>query len=214
VLSAPEEEPKWVFGVGDQYNSNFKLIINKNGLCYGTGKLSKNYVPGETITIDDRSRTTLTTPIYLKDFKLEVGNKPTDWTPATEEVYNKITKVSELIIGEDSISTRVGELEGDMSTWVQKRDSFNWQLETKVDNVNTNAQSAAAEAEKKATDAMQFTDFGLEIGDRRSVETNSWTPYTYRTRTDGNGYHIVYQNGTYSTSNTGDVVASYLKDSI
>lgn len=214
VISAPEEEPKWVFGVGDQYNSNFKLIINKNGLCYGTGKLSKNYVPGEIITIDDISRTTLTTPIYLKDFKLEVGNKPTDWTPATEEVYNKITKVSELVIGEDSITSRVGELEGDMSTWVQKRDSFNWQLETKVDNVNTNAQSAAADAKKQATDGMQFSSYGLEIGDRRGVEKDTWTPNTYRARIDGYGYYIVYQNGTYSTSNLGEVVASFLNDSI
>jgi len=78
------------------------LTINKNGLNYIT--FTKTSVTDTTVTyndriyhkifMDDSSRTIAsgqsTNGIILSKFKLEKGNKPTDWSPAPEEIAKYI----------------------------------------------------------------------------------------------------------------------------
>lgn len=78
----------WSFGIYSQ-NSNFELYINKNGKIFATGVMSANVAPGGTLLIDDLyGRPSTATNIILTNFKLEKGNKATDWTPAPEDVEN------------------------------------------------------------------------------------------------------------------------------
>ena len=75
----------WSFGVTDQ-NATWQLHINKNGRCYATGTPNEDRLPGIKFIIDDRTGRLSTAPnIILSNFKLEIGNKATDWTPAPED---------------------------------------------------------------------------------------------------------------------------------
>ena len=75
----------WSFGVTAQ-NATWQLHINKNGRCYATGTPNEDILPGTKFIIDDRTGRLSTAPnIILSNFKLEIGNKATDWTPAPED---------------------------------------------------------------------------------------------------------------------------------
>ena len=77
----------WSFGVTAQ-NATWQLYINKNGRCYATGTPNTDTIlPGTEFTIDDlNGRPSTAANIILSNFKLEKGNKATDWTPAPEDV--------------------------------------------------------------------------------------------------------------------------------
>ena len=76
----------WSFGVTAQ-NATWQLHINKNGRCYATGTPNEDRLPGIEFSIDDLTGRLSTAPnIILSNFKLELGNKATDWTPAPEDV--------------------------------------------------------------------------------------------------------------------------------
>lgn len=77
----------WSFGVTAQ-NATWQLHINKNGRCYATGTPNTDTIlPGTEFTIDDlNGRPSTAANIILSNFKLEKGNKATDWTPAPEDV--------------------------------------------------------------------------------------------------------------------------------
>lgn len=75
----------WSFGVTAQ-NATWQLHINKNGRCYATGTPNEDRLPGIEFIIDDLTGRLSTAPnIILSNFKLEIGNKATDWTPAPED---------------------------------------------------------------------------------------------------------------------------------
>lgn len=75
----------WSFGVTAQ-NATWQLHINKNGRCYATGTPNEDRLPGIEFIIDDLTGRLPTAPnIILSNFKLEIGNKATDWTPAPED---------------------------------------------------------------------------------------------------------------------------------
>ena len=75
----------WSFGVTAQ-NATWQLHINKNGRCYATGTPNEDRLPGIEFIIDDLTGRLSTAPnIILSNFKLELGNKATDWTPAPED---------------------------------------------------------------------------------------------------------------------------------
>lgn len=75
----------WSFGVTAQ-NATWQLHINKNGRCYATGTPNADRLPGIEFIIDDLTGRLSTAPnIILSNFKLEIGNKATDWTPAPED---------------------------------------------------------------------------------------------------------------------------------
>lgn len=75
----------WSFGVTAQ-NATWQLHINKNGRCYATGTPNEDRLSGIEFIIDDLTGRLSTAPnIILSNFKLEIGNKATDWTPAPED---------------------------------------------------------------------------------------------------------------------------------
>lgn len=105
----------------------------------------------------------LTTPIKLtiSNFKLEKGNKATDWTPAPEDYYTKTEtdasiqvlsdKISQQVSTTDKLGTRLSKVEQDSDSWSVT-------LET--------ARQEASDAAKTATNFMGFDSNGLVIGDR------------------------------------------------
>lgn len=80
----------WSFGITDQ-GAVWQLHINKNGRCYATGTPHIDTIlPGTEFLIDDSSgRPSTAVNIILSNFKLELGNKATDWTPAPEDKANQ-----------------------------------------------------------------------------------------------------------------------------
>lgn len=94
-------------GTSDSHAPFVSIHISDNNL-YGSGVVQKN--TNVSITKDwQRVSVTITTPtgltknhmwlaihgnhqsdLYVRNFKLEKGNKPTDWTPAPEDVNGKI----------------------------------------------------------------------------------------------------------------------------
>lgn len=97
-------------GTSDSHAPFVSIHISDNN-WYGSGVVQKN--TGVSITKDwQRVSVTITTPtgltknhmwlaihgnhqsdLYVRNFKLEKGNKPTDWTPAPEDVNGKIVNV-------------------------------------------------------------------------------------------------------------------------
>lgn len=79
----------WSFGVTAQA-ATWQLYINKNGRCYATGTPNNDILPGTEFIIDDlKGRPSTVSNIILSNFKLEKGNKATDWTPAPEDKANQ-----------------------------------------------------------------------------------------------------------------------------
>ena len=94
--NVPSGAPDWTFGVRAQ-NATFVLNINKNGRCYGTGVLDADVAANAEIIIDDNNHPYSTPPpIILSNFKLEIGNVATDWTPAPEDVDTAINEVKKV----------------------------------------------------------------------------------------------------------------------
>ena len=78
----------WSFAIRNQ-NSNWQLYINKNGKNFATGVLDADIGADTEFILDDLNGRPSTAPnIILTNFKLEKGNKATDWTPAPEDVEN------------------------------------------------------------------------------------------------------------------------------
>lgn len=97
-------------GTSDSHAPFISIHISDNN-WYGSGVVQKN--TNVSITKDwQRVSVTITTPtgltknhmwlaihgnhqsdLYVRNFKLEKGNKPTDWTPAPEDVNGKIVNV-------------------------------------------------------------------------------------------------------------------------
>lgn len=104
---------KWSFGVALQ-ESTFRFYISKNGRISATGQLAKSVNAGADLLIDDYiDRPSGAQNIILSNFKLEKGNKATDWTPAPEDVANVISAVDTKVT---AVSTKATQL----------ADKFNW----------------------------------------------------------------------------------------
>lgn len=103
----------WSFGVTAQ-NATWQLHINKNGRCYATGTTNADRLPGAEFSIDDYSGRPSTAPnIILSNFKLEKGNKATDWTPAPENVDEAIN--TERTERQSAIETKANEITAKVS---------------------------------------------------------------------------------------------------
>ena len=111
--NVPSNAPNLAFGVRVQ-NSSFVLIINKNGRCYGTGVLDADVGADAEMLIDDINNQYSTPPnITLSNFKLEIGNIPTDWTPAPEDVDEAIN--TERTERQSAIETKANEITSKVS---------------------------------------------------------------------------------------------------
>lgn len=92
----------WYFGITSQ-TSIWQIHINKNGKCYATTTLNININAESEIIVDDISgRPSSAVNIILKNFKLEKGNKATDWTPAPEDVDKSIANAVSIANGKNT----------------------------------------------------------------------------------------------------------------
>lgn len=115
---------KWSFGINNQLAS-FKFYITKNGRNFATGQMASTIGADADFIIDDYSnRPSGAQNIILSNFKLEKGNKATDWTPAPEDTQTQITTIS------DKQSTFEQTLSG-LSNTVSSLEST---VKTKADN--------------------------------------------------------------------------------
>lgn len=99
----------------------------------------------------------LTTPIKLtiSNFKLERGNKATDWTPAPEDYYTKTEtdasiqvlsdKISQQVSTTDKLGTRLSKVEQDSSSWSVTLETAN-AAKNAADNASQTASSASSTA--------------------------------------------------------------------
>lgn len=97
--------------------------------------------------------------VYIKLPKLEVGNLPTSWSPAPEDVDNKISTVSQTV---DSISSIIS----DPSTGLTKR------VQTAEGSIST-VQSNVSDLQSKQTQTAN--GLTTEISNRATGDTNTLT---------------------------------------
>ena len=97
--------------------------------------------------------------VYIKLPKLEVGNLPTDWTPAPEDTDNKISTVSQTV---DSINSIVS----DPTTGLTKR------IQTAEGSIST-VQSNVSDLQSKQTQTAN--GLTTEISNRATGDTNNLT---------------------------------------
>lgn len=188
--NVPSNAPNWAFGVRVQ-NSSFVLIVNKNGRCYGTGVLDADIEADAEILIDDAGNPYSTPPnITLSNFKLEIGNKATDWTPAPEDVDEAIN--TERIERQSAIETKANEITSKVSeTYVsnsafehyqntvstqftQTKNDFTWSINQSVTDAKNemsgqiDSVNGRVDGLKQTTDNvnsyMSFDNDGLTLG--------------------------------------------------
>ena len=157
----------WSFGVTLQ-GGPWQLYINKNGRCYATGTPNTDTVlPGtEIIIIDDlNGRPSTAANIILSNFKLEIGNKATDWTPAPEDqeqyVNDKIAASEKTT--EESYKALINQTAKDISLLVQSvkstADSNSSSISTIASNlkVTSDGLNATKTSINTLTDAVNGT---------------------------------------------------------
>ena len=111
----------------------------------------------------------------IRDYKFEFGNKPTDWTPAPEDIETRmtsaessITQLSNKITSNVTETTNLGTR---MSTVEQTASGLTTRLGTVESTANTAktnatmAQTTANNAAKTATNYLNFSSGGLVVGD-------------------------------------------------
>lgn len=102
--------------------------------------------------------------VYVCGVKLEEGNKPTDWSPAPEDVETELTSIRQDL---DSIDLKVKDLDGNQSDFQVTVDGFEARLKTAESNATTaknnastavntanTANSTASSAKTTATNAQ------------------------------------------------------------
>lgn len=180
----------WSFGVTVQ-NATWQLYINKNGRCYATGTPNNDILPGTEFIIDDLTgRPSTASNIILSNFKLEKGNKATDWTPAPEDVdeainterterqsaietkANEITsKVSETYVSNSALEHYQKDVE---SRFTQTKKDFTWSISESVKDAKNemsgqiDSVNGRVDGLKQTTDNvnsyMSFDNDGLTLG--------------------------------------------------
>jgi hypothetical protein len=180
-----------------------------------------------TFTTDDRASVSSTNrivfdvgevcgDIYFRDFKLERGNKLSDWTPAPEDMAtntelgqnvdalnDSIAKnVATLVESDNSISESLGALKSDTDTMKNDIASIRKDVDLKVtpDGVLIQIQNEMAKGVDKVTTKTGFTfdDDGLVI-DKTDAPTNT----------------KITENGmTVNNNETGDPVLTANKDGV
>src|SRR5690625_3696022 len=72
--------------------------------------------------------------VTFEDMRLQKGNKATDWTPAPEDIDHQFSVITQTI---DSITTRVGDAEGNITTLQQTSVSLAGRLTDAEGNITT-----------------------------------------------------------------------------
>lgn len=128
----------------------------------------------------------LTTPIKLtiSNFKLEKGNKATDWTPAPEDYYTKTEtdasiqvlsdKISQQVSTTDKLGTRLSKVEQDSGSWSVTLETAN-AAKSAADNASqtaSSAKSAADKANENASSAVSTADTAKSTADTARQEAS------------------------------------------
>lgn len=151
----------WSFGVTLQ-GGPWQLYINKNGRCYATGTLNTDTVlPGTEIIIDDlNGRPSTAANIILSNFKLEIGNKATDWTPAPEDqeqyVNDKIAASEKTT--EESYKALINQTAQEINLLVQKAQSTADSNSSSIATITTNLNVTAEGLNATKTSINTLTD--------------------------------------------------------
>ena len=143
-------------GIIAQYKNNIKLV---NGRVYKTfivdDELIADRYKGRTLLIDDITRETSSSDIRLTNFKLEKGNKSTDYTVAPEDIDSSIANVQTQVT---TTSNKVATIETNLSSITQRVSStestvstHTTQLGTVDSRINTAKNSAISTAANDAT---------------------------------------------------------------
>lgn len=177
------------FGINNQ-NLNIVSLIN--------GRVYKTFVMDKTrtaITIDDNVRNTSSNNIRLTNFKLEKGNKATDWTPAPEDIDESILAVSKEV---NTVKEKAASLETSLNSITSK--VTNLESTTSTINGKVTAQETRLQStEQKVTATGVITTITEAI----NAGTNSIT--TMQFILDRNGATI--KNGALKIlNNAGDFV--------
>lgn len=208
----------WTFGVTSQ-NATWQLHINKNGRCYATGTPNEDILPGTKFIIDDfTGRPSTASNIILSNFKLELGNKATDWTPAPEDVDEAIN--TERTERQSAIETKANEITSNVSeTYVsnsalnhykeevstqfsQTKSDFTWSINQSVTdaknemNGQINSVNGRLDGLKQTTDNvnsyMSFDNDALTLGKSDSAFKTKITNQEWSIQK--NGAKVTYIN--------------------
>lgn len=139
-----------------------------NRYIYSIGKQIITFNTGENANIRiacGLHQADINNTVTFKNFKLERGNKATDWTPAPEDYYTKTEtdasiqvlsdKISQQVSTTDKLGTRLSKVEQDSGSWSVTLETANAAKNT-ADNANKTASSAvstASNAQKTAENA-------------------------------------------------------------
>lgn len=141
-----------------------------------------------------------TTGGYMSNFKMEYGNKATDWTPAPEDLETRVDSAeASLSVNADNIAsivTRTTANEKAISSLEQTSSSLISRITTAEDGVKTNktlannAQSTADNAQTAAVNAQADID-DLEIGGRNlALNTAESKSHTMTNATGNDSWNI------------------------
>lgn len=224
----------WSFGVRNEHGT-WQLYINKNGKNFATGVLDTDIGADADFILDDFNGKPSTAPnIILTNFKLEKGNKATDWTPAPEDTEESITtisnKQSEIITNLDSITTRVSSVESAQTTQagevasMESRLTVAEQLVTKdgiistvgsyyttLDDVNGAVNEIEVGGRNLLRHTGNLTKWNKESGISVTPDSDGW----YKITADSSltsGRWGIYQDFSGYEQNTDYTVSLYLKN--
>lgn len=129
------EDCNWIFGIQKQTNK-YQIKINKNG------RLSATFVAIKTdnmrrVLVDDISNAISGVKIKLSNFKIEKGNKATDYTVAPEKTYKLVADNIKTVT--DKISTvesKFTQENNSIKASVRDLNSTTQSITTNVSNIN------------------------------------------------------------------------------
>lgn len=154
------------------YESWSWIPITKNGRVSGT-IVAKSDIPANTeLLIDDEPASDIPTAYTLSNFKLEKGNKATDWTPAPEDVDGAVTtlntKYSELKQSTDGVALTVAGHTTELTNKAGKGEVTD--VSNRVTNVEANLEGFKSTVSSTYTTKEDFNN--LEIGGRNLLPTS------------------------------------------
>ena len=145
----------WSFGIRAQ-SSAWRLYINKNGKIFATGVLDADVNADTDFILDDYENRPSTAPnIILTNFKLEKGNKATDWTPAPEDIDSRTT-VLEAASAKELVRNGFAEFTNDPKLTLGKTTSP-WKVVVKNDGIFLQKSSNDVASLSKETSSEETT---------------------------------------------------------
>lgn len=140
-------------GVADSY-THYSATVEVDDDDYHTFTIRT----GQYSLAGDRSSTAT---YHVKNVKVELGHKATDWTPAPEDVDAEITNLGARVTSAESSIT---QLSNKITANVTETTNLGTRMTT-VEQTATELTVEVDNAAKTATDFLQFSDSGLIVGD-------------------------------------------------